>query len=150
MISGHLPFSPSPSFRRFHSEPRRERQLPTGLAGRGRGIEPGGRARGGPGLPLPARVTSDSGHKDRGRAPPPHAAAVVASLSVHLPDEGAPAEPPCPPRFSKPEEPGSHSASPPRPGLYAYDTPAPRPSPSSSRAPGSLTCGPACRSTGTP
>lgn len=65
VISGHLSFSlssSSASSHRFHSAPRGKRPLTQacepGASDRGRR-----KGSGGPGLPLPARSSSDSGHK---------------------------------------------------------------------------------------
>lgn len=140
VILGHRPFSLPPL------PPRHPAVFTQHRGGNGAFPQPRGpgKGSGGPGPPVPARSGSDGGHSAGDRTPPPRAAAVPVSFSVHLPGEGVPAEPPCPLRFSKPEEPGSHPASPPRPSSSVYGTLPPPPPQADShpllaRAPRSLT-----------
>lgn len=122
--SSFLSFSssslPPSSFRRPRSQagtaaPPRRPARP-----RGRRTQPEGKGSGRSRFPPPPASPPDSRHKGNGAGrrrgeggvDEPHTTAGIVSLSVHLPGEGAPAEPPCPPRFSKPEEPGSHPCCP--------------------------------------
>lgn len=106
-------------------------------------IAPGERQKGsgkaGLGFPMSARTKSDRGQTEGAARRRPKLLLLLADLTNEFRLS----------RSSKPEEPGSRPAS--WPEFCVYDIlPPPGPRPYPTWASGSLTCGPACRSTRTP